>query len=89
MSYTLVGYDYAYDMMNSYGVFSSMENANNAMEELIRKHLNDIAESEDFICDKSELDDNLLAEEERIFRKTLHIIKNGDMDKLMQQTIRW
>ena len=83
MSYSLIGYDYAYDMTVSYGVFSSMENVNKAMEELVLNHVNKIAESEDFICDKSALDDRLLKEEERIFRKTLHVIKNGDIDKLV------
>ena len=88
MSYSLIGYDYAYDMTVSYGVFSSMENVNKAMEELVRNHVNNIAESEDFICDTSGLDDCLLKEEERIFRKTLHVIKNGEMDKLMHPSIK-
>jgi hypothetical protein len=83
MSYSLIGYDYAYDMTISYGVFSSIENVNKAMEELVFNHVTKISESEDFICDKSDLDDRLLKEEERIFRKTLHIIKNGEMDKLI------
>jgi hypothetical protein len=88
-TYSLIGYDYAYDIVMSYGVFSSMENVKKAIEELVLNHINKIAESEDFIHDKSVLDDHLLNEEEQIFRKTLHIIMNGEMDKLTQPTIRW
>ena len=82
-SYSLIGYDHTYDMTISYGIFSSMENVNKAIEELVRKHLDDIAESDWFKCDKDVLDDHVLMEAEEVFRKTLHIIKNGEMDKLI------
>jgi hypothetical protein len=83
MSYTLIGYDCTFDMAISYGVFSSMENAKKSMEELVLYHINKITESEYFICGKTVLDQHVLMEEELIFRKTLHIITNGDIDKLI------
>ena len=84
MSYTLIGYDHTYDMTISYGIFSSRENVNKAIEELVRKHLKDIAESDWFKCDKNVLvkEEDLLEAEEK-FRNTFHIIKNGEMDKLI------
>ena len=89
MSYTLIGYDHTYDMTISYGIFSSRENLNKAIEELVRKHLDDIADSDWYKCDKNVLyKDEDLMEAEETFRNTFHIIKNGEMDKLMQPTIR-
>jgi hypothetical protein len=75
-------------MTISYGIFSSRENVNNAIETLVRNHLNDIAESDWYKDDKNILyyEEDLMEEEEN-FRNTLHIIKNGEMDKLMSPTI--
>jgi hypothetical protein len=87
-SYSLIGYDHTYDMTINYGIFSSRENVNKAIEELVRKHLKDIADSDWYKSDKNMLyyDEDLMEEEEK-FRNTLHIIKNGEMDKLMSPTI--
>jgi hypothetical protein len=65
-----------------------MEKVNNAIETLVRNHLNDIAESDWYKDDKNILyyEEDLMEEEEN-FRNTLHIIKNGEMDKLMSPTI--
>jgi hypothetical protein len=84
MSYTLIGYDSTFDMTISYGIFSSRENVNKAIEELVRKHLNEIAESDWYKDDKNVLHkDEDLMEAEETFRNTFHIIKNGEMDKLI------
>ena len=83
-SYSLIGYDSTFDMTISYGIFSSMENVNKAIEELVHKHLNEIAESDWYKDDKNVLykDEDLMEAEEK-FRNTFHIIKNGEMDKLI------
>jgi hypothetical protein len=84
MSYTLIGYDSTFDMTLNYGIFSSSENVNKAIEELVRKHLNDITESDWYKDDKNVLyKDEDLMEAEETFRNTFHIIKNGEMDKLI------
>ena len=83
-SYSLIGFDHTYDMTINYGIFSSRENVNKAIEELVRNRLNVIAESDWFKSDKNMLyyEEDLMEEEEN-FRNTLHIIKNGEMDKLI------
>ena len=83
-TYSLIGYDSTFDMTISYGIFSSRENVNKAIEELVRKHLNEITESDWYKDDKNVLyKEEDLMEAEETFRNTFHIIKNGEMDKLI------
>jgi len=83
MSYSLIGYDHTFDLTISYGVFSSIENVKKAIEELVLNHVTKISKSDYFIYNTSVFDGDVLMEEEQMFRKTLHIIKNGEMDKLI------
>jgi hypothetical protein len=76
MAYSLTGYS-AYNETINYGVFSSIETVNKAIDELVHYHITKINEDED------DMDDPFLINEGEIFRKSLNIIKNGDIDKLI------
>jgi hypothetical protein len=50
---------------------------NKAIDELVHYHITKLNEDED------DMDDPFLINEGEIFRKSLNIIKNGDIDKLI------
>ena len=77
MAYSLTGYDYAYKQNINYGVFSTIENVNKAIDELVHYHIMKLADDDD------DLTDSFLSNEGEIFRNSLNIIKNGDIDKLI------
>ena len=76
MAYSLTGYDYAYKQNINYGVFSTIENVNKAIDELVDYHIKKLADDDD-------LNDDFLINEGELFRNSLNIIKNGDIDKLI------
>jgi hypothetical protein len=77
MAYSLTGYDYAYKQNINYGVFSTIENVNKAIDELVDYHIKKLADDDD------DLNDDFLNNERELFRNSLNIIKNGDIDKLI------